>query len=66
MIEEMGSFKIVIFVGVPLGGISSSRVKRFEEENFHLKFPRKSESVISLGLVMECLVGRLQRYMFGS
>ena len=41
----MESSKIVISVGVPLGGSSISRVRISEEKGLNMKFPRKIESV---------------------
>ena len=62
----MGSYKIVMSIRVSLGGKRSSGVRISEEEMVNLKFPRKVESDIPLGQVMECLVGRLQRGILGS
>ena len=62
----MWSSKIVVFVGVLLGGRRSSRFRSSEEEILNLKYPRRVKSVCSLGQFIKCLVGRLQRDITGS
>ena len=62
----MVSSKILVFVGVPLGGKRSSMFRSSEDEMVNLNCPSKVKSIKSLGQVMECLVGKTQRDILGA